>query len=464
MTVPAIRAELQPLAAMAATLERDGLVELERTVRLAVTPPARTPAERRVAELGYLADLLCTHGNREPGQLARHLQAMAPAEQRVLVGRRRIVRLLDQMPAALVDRVVYDELKPEGVPSSDWLVDRYGSWKRACRAADGLLADGRTTGALPRSGAAGLGLGAEPVDPGRQPGGDLAALVVLALSGVVDRTGVDVDVGVLAFVAHRGLILEERVVAGGQDTLGNQVLRPVGPLGRLGDDAQARGELAGVVDEVADELVVALEGGVQDLGVVAVVGLLGVVVGLELRAAVGSVVLGEGLLELIAAPVDGDQQLLDRVEEILVAGLPAVGCHAPAPLRRSIASLACRLVRARSSRAARPMRAARRRSSSQRPVRSVSGRPSRSTARSSDGLRWAAAASMSCTGRPTRRSRRRPMASRFAPGRNQTRMSTSESGPASPRATDPKSTAHSTECSTRRPARSAEISAQYRRT
>jgi hypothetical protein len=116
---------VEVIRAMLDTLELPALTELERVLRiqLADTP---TAAERRVAELGFLAEL------------------MSEAHQRWSP------ELLPQLgDPRRIDRSTYDELQPveaPGTPSSKRLVERYGSWMKACRAADGLLTDGRQHG------------------------------------------------------------------------------------------------------------------------------------------------------------------------------------------------------------------------------------------------------------------------------------------------------------------------------
>jgi hypothetical protein len=73
-------------------------------------------AQDRVDELGALADMLCAIG-APVNQLTPPLQ-----------------------------RDVYDQDRPRRAPSSEVLVDRYGSWRKVRRAAHGLLDDGRWTG------------------------------------------------------------------------------------------------------------------------------------------------------------------------------------------------------------------------------------------------------------------------------------------------------------------------------
>lgn len=109
--------ELLPVVAMLETLDALALAELERALRLRLTP-AFTAAQRRVEELGFLA------------------------------------RLLDELPAPTrsngipqLHRAVYESRQPleaPDAPTAKTLVAHHGSWQRVCRAAFGLLPDGRT--------------------------------------------------------------------------------------------------------------------------------------------------------------------------------------------------------------------------------------------------------------------------------------------------------------------------------
>jgi predicted RNA-binding Zn ribbon-like protein len=109
--------ELLAVLAMLETLDALALAELERALRLRLTP-ALTAAERRVDELGFLA------------------------------------RLLDELPATTrsngipqLDRAAYESRQPleaPDAPTAKTLVANHGSWQRVCRAAFGLLPDGRT--------------------------------------------------------------------------------------------------------------------------------------------------------------------------------------------------------------------------------------------------------------------------------------------------------------------------------
>jgi hypothetical protein len=103
------------MLAMMQALDAPSLAELERAIRLTLEPPAR-PAERRLAELGFLASIL--NGTPLPKGLG----------------------------FALVERKQYDKLRLPTATSSAVLVRRYGSWNAACYAAHGLQPDGRWLG------------------------------------------------------------------------------------------------------------------------------------------------------------------------------------------------------------------------------------------------------------------------------------------------------------------------------
>ena len=99
-------------------LEPDGREALARALHAQVHAPA-TAAERRWAELGLLARLLDEHPQK----------AAVP----------------------YVKRQVYDRAAEAAeAPPSERLVERFGSWRRVCWAAWGLLSDGRSAmGGLP---------------------------------------------------------------------------------------------------------------------------------------------------------------------------------------------------------------------------------------------------------------------------------------------------------------------------
>src|SRR5215211_3628757 len=107
---------LEPVKAMIAQLPVAAVWELERALTCSLRPAA-SPAQERIAELGALARLLRAHGSRGAAD-----------------------------PFSTVARGSYDRERPSGAPSGRRLVERYGSWRKACRAADGLLPDGRSTG------------------------------------------------------------------------------------------------------------------------------------------------------------------------------------------------------------------------------------------------------------------------------------------------------------------------------
>jgi transcriptional regulator with XRE-family HTH domain len=98
---------LAPVVAMLDELDGPALGELEHALRGQLAPAPETPAERRVRQLGLVAQLI-----RETG-------------------------------AARPPRTDYDQLRPADAPSSQALVEEYGRWRKVCRAAEGLLPDGR---------------------------------------------------------------------------------------------------------------------------------------------------------------------------------------------------------------------------------------------------------------------------------------------------------------------------------
>lgn len=114
------------LAAMLDRLPAAAVWELERalTRQLRRVP---TAAEERVRELGPLARLLAERGRPATGTREASEPEVAAAW-------------------LVVERAVYDAHGPDDAARSGLLVERYGSWRKACRAASGLRADGRTTG------------------------------------------------------------------------------------------------------------------------------------------------------------------------------------------------------------------------------------------------------------------------------------------------------------------------------
>lgn len=103
---------------MLRVLELPVLAELEHALAHRLEP-APTPAERRWSELGVLARLL---NERQP----------LPGED-----------------APRLERRVYEQHRARHAPQAPdphTLVERYGSWRKACRAAYGLLPDGRYGG------------------------------------------------------------------------------------------------------------------------------------------------------------------------------------------------------------------------------------------------------------------------------------------------------------------------------
>lgn len=124
------------IIAMLGTLSSSALAELESALRGRLTPTT-TAAERRVAELGFLAQLL------EEIKPSSSPRPEAGAE----IGRGR--RRGDDVQVPLLAREVYESRQPTESPASPTaaqLLERYGWWPRACRSAYGLQADGRSRG------------------------------------------------------------------------------------------------------------------------------------------------------------------------------------------------------------------------------------------------------------------------------------------------------------------------------
>ena len=103
------------IAVMLDALAPEALMELERALRLQLHP-RHSKAEQRVALLGFLAQLLA----QPAGDTTRS------------TGR--------------ISRQRYEQERPQSAPQAQRLVECFGSWRRACRVAKGLLPDGRWTG------------------------------------------------------------------------------------------------------------------------------------------------------------------------------------------------------------------------------------------------------------------------------------------------------------------------------
>lgn len=115
---------LGALLVMAEALTPAGAMELERLLGALLKAPAPTPAQERVAELFALTQLL---ESELAVSLPRH--PIAPVQ---------------------VSQTDYERTRPTGAPTAETLVERYGGarkdgWAWACRAAWGLLPDGRKT-------------------------------------------------------------------------------------------------------------------------------------------------------------------------------------------------------------------------------------------------------------------------------------------------------------------------------
>lgn len=90
-------------------LDGPALMELKRALTGQLNE-RESPAERRARRLGPLAELIAAH---------------APAY------------------ASRIPRTLYDAQQSPAVPSSHELVEEYGAWVKVCRAAEGVLPDGR---------------------------------------------------------------------------------------------------------------------------------------------------------------------------------------------------------------------------------------------------------------------------------------------------------------------------------
>jgi hypothetical protein len=177
------------LEAMVSQLSPVARSELARRLHAGVTPAPSLPDER-MRELGALSAILRLHGEVtrriDPAISLKPLQEAADEHQRQelrehpprfnldpernfralnpypegepehdrfvpLPGswRPRRARITGELPTQewhAIEASRYDELRPDAAPSSSFLTRRYGSWQAACRAADGLLPDGRYTG------------------------------------------------------------------------------------------------------------------------------------------------------------------------------------------------------------------------------------------------------------------------------------------------------------------------------
>lgn len=100
-------------------LDHDALDDLARVLRAKLGPPRETPKQRRGRRLSFLGELVARHGT----DLHPHVR-----------------------------RLLYDAERPEQSPSSESLVEEYGSWLKACRASVGVRPDGRVNrpGGKPR--------------------------------------------------------------------------------------------------------------------------------------------------------------------------------------------------------------------------------------------------------------------------------------------------------------------------
>lgn len=108
------RRSVEIILAMLAVASDRTRGEIQRLLAAKIQPPP-TAAQQRVAELSFLSSLL-------DGPV------------------------LDGSEFRQCAREEYDRLRPPEAPTSRRLVNTYGSWSRACRAAYGLQADGSSIG------------------------------------------------------------------------------------------------------------------------------------------------------------------------------------------------------------------------------------------------------------------------------------------------------------------------------
>jgi hypothetical protein len=121
---------LEPVISMITALPGSALAEMEHALSL-LLHPAPSAANRRVAELGYLASLL---EEQKPFPVTR--------PELSIRGRRQARRA---RPPRL-ERSEYERRQPQEeptAPSATRLVEAHGSWAVACRHAYGLQSDGR---------------------------------------------------------------------------------------------------------------------------------------------------------------------------------------------------------------------------------------------------------------------------------------------------------------------------------
>jgi hypothetical protein len=136
-------------------------VEIERALHRELRPQP-DPAAARVQELGALAAMLravgrpldsvsfddladrprCA-GGRPPLRRRRGHRRRKQRAANTRARERRDARRRDWL---VMPRADYDAHRPAGAPDSRRLVERYGRWVMVCKAADGLLPDGRYVG------------------------------------------------------------------------------------------------------------------------------------------------------------------------------------------------------------------------------------------------------------------------------------------------------------------------------
>lgn len=157
-TAPAQGRAVDAVWPMLQALPPRGREEIAHWLALELRPP-RSPLQLRREELGPLAALLNQHGRPVHGSPASPSTAAGPPVEptdrprhrlNVPKGRevagRRPGSPLPQRTWLTIERHRYDRQRPPDSPPSQQLVARYGPWIDVCRAADGLLPDGRYLG------------------------------------------------------------------------------------------------------------------------------------------------------------------------------------------------------------------------------------------------------------------------------------------------------------------------------
>ncbi len=103
---------------MLRALSLEHRAEIERRLRLARTP-ADTAADRRIGDLGALAQMLAD---------------VAPDQR---------------LGYPVIEAKLYDAMRPQGAPTAETMAKKFDGWLGACRAAGGFELDGSWSGTNP---------------------------------------------------------------------------------------------------------------------------------------------------------------------------------------------------------------------------------------------------------------------------------------------------------------------------